>query len=59
MFQRTCIIKARGILWNIVLTNLTARFVGYFVIHVRWFCFLLVFLPWNIPNLKTDSEFMA
>lgn len=59
MFQRTCIIKARGILWNIVLTNLTARFVGYFVIHVRWFCFLLVFLPWNIPHLKTDIEFMA
>ena len=37
------IIKARGILWNIVLTNLTARFVGYFIIHVRWFCFLLFF----------------
>ena len=27
------IIKARGILWNIVLTNHTARFVEYFIIN--------------------------
>ena len=33
MFQRTCIIKAGGILWQIVLTNHTARFVEYFIIN--------------------------